>query len=76
MTFDEWYSTQKHQLGNEQVCRAIWDAAKQDTADIFGSLLQCPCCLEVTECRANCTFATDAPDAAEIMRVLRNAVSP
>lgn len=27
MTFDEWYSTYKHQLANEPVCRMIWDAA-------------------------------------------------
>ena len=30
MTFDEWYSTQKHQLSNEQVCRVIWEAAARE----------------------------------------------
>lgn len=27
MTFDEWYSAQRHQLANKPVCRMIWDAA-------------------------------------------------
>ena len=30
MTFDEWYTTQKHQLSNEQVCRVIWEAAARE----------------------------------------------
>ena len=30
MTFDEWYSMQKHQLTNEQVCRLIWDRAQKE----------------------------------------------
>lgn len=76
MNFNDWYATQKHQLGNEQICRVVWNAAKQDTADVFRPLLQCPCCLEVKACRAECTFATDTPDEAELMRILRSAVSP
>jgi hypothetical protein len=25
--FDNWYTMQRHQLSNEQVCRVIWQAA-------------------------------------------------
>lgn len=30
MTFDEWYTTQRHWLTNEQVCQKIWDAATKE----------------------------------------------
>jgi hypothetical protein len=32
MTFDEWYSTHRHLLGNEIVCRVIWEAAQRERA--------------------------------------------
>ena len=35
---------------------------------------QCPCCLELRNCLKDCTFAADAPDGAERMKLAREAL--
>ena len=44
MTFDEWYSMQRHQLSNEQVCRMIWNAAAKAERERCAKLAEMGIC--------------------------------
>ena len=79
-SFDEWVRREvaPADVISEQLLRKCWDAAwvssRQETIDLMGCMIICPCCEGVTDCEGSCTFIEDYPDEANTMEVLREAV--
>lgn len=84
MTFDDWasYTSAAYKPTDDSTrvreMRACWAAAAETTrqgiVEALGDTLLCPCCTEYEVCSDDCTFATDCPEDAERLELLRLAV--